>query len=171
VFRPVQAARRPVPLHPVTAAVCGLVSIGLLLSLSAAAAGDPELGPLPRPGGAGWWGVAAVLVLQALSVAWVGRFPATVLPGLAALPLVLALAVPGAAFTVTTVAELAGVFLAVVARPRRRLRVALGPPRCCWRPRSSLTRSAAAHRTPPRRSPVRCCRRSSSSGCRCCSGS
>ena len=124
--RPVQALRRPVPLHPVTAAGCGLVSIGLLLALPAAAAGDPAFGPVPRPGGAGWWTIAAVLVLQALAVAWVARFPTTVLPGLAALPLVLAWAVPGVAFTVTAVAELAGVFLAVVTRPpRRRLEVAL----------------------------------------------
>ncbi|MDN5915695.1 MAG: histidine kinase, partial [Pseudonocardia sp.] len=70
--------------------------------------------------------VAAVLVLQALVVAWVGRFPTTALPGLAALPLVLVWAAPGVAFTVTAVAELAGVFLAVVARPpRRRLWTAL----------------------------------------------
>jgi signal transduction histidine kinase len=126
VSRPVQALRRPVPLHPVTAAGCGLLSIGLLLALPAASAGDPAFGPVPRPGGAGWWTMVTVLVLQALAVAWVARFPTTVLPGLAALPLVLAWAVPGVAFTVTTVAELAGVFLAVVARPsRRRLEIAL----------------------------------------------
>ena len=119
--RPAQAPGRRAPLHPVTATVCGLVSIGMLLVLPAVAAADPEPGLLPRLGGAGWWTVAAVLVLQALAVAWVGRFPTTVLPGLAALPLVLAWVVPGAAFSLTTVAELAGVFLAVVARPPRRL--------------------------------------------------
>lgn len=125
--RPVQAPRRPVPLHPVTAAVCGLVAIGLLLSMQAAAATDPTFGPLPRPGATGWWAVATVLVLQAVATAWVSRFPTTVLPGLAAAPLVLAWVAPGAAFSLTAVAELAGVFLVVVARPpRRRLWFALG---------------------------------------------
>jgi signal transduction histidine kinase len=117
----VQVPRRPVPLHPVTAAVCGLAAIVLLTVLPAAAGADPAFGPAPHPGAAGWWATAAVLVLQALAVAWVGRFPTTVLPGLAALPLVLAWAAPGAVFSLTAVAELAGVFLAVVARPPRRL--------------------------------------------------
>jgi len=116
---PVQAANRPVPLRPVAAAACGLVSIGLLLCLPVVAAADPTLGPLPRPGG-GWWAVAAVLVLQALAVLWMGRFPTTALPGLAALPLVLAWVAPGVAFDLTAVAELTAVFLAVVARPPRR---------------------------------------------------
>jgi signal transduction histidine kinase len=125
VSRPVQAVRRPVPLHPVTAAVCGLVSIGLLLALPAAGAGDPEFGQVPDPGTAGWWTIAAVLVLQAVAVAWVGGFPTTLLPGLTALPLALAWAVPGPAFTVTVVAELTGAFLAAVARPPRGLWVAV----------------------------------------------
>ncbi|GAA5115295.1 sensor histidine kinase [Pseudonocardia adelaidensis] len=125
VSRPAQAPRRPAPLHPVVATVCGLVSIGLLLALPAAAARDPEVGPPPHPFGSGWWTVAAVLVLQAVAVAWVGRFRTTVLPGLAALPLVLSWAVPGPAFTLTAVAELAGVFLAVVAHGPRRPWVAL----------------------------------------------
>ncbi|TQM10012.1 sensor histidine kinase [Pseudonocardia kunmingensis] len=122
--RPAHVPRRPGPLHPVTAAVCGLVAIGLLLVLPAAAATDPSFGPMPRTGSAGWWVIAAVLVAQAVAVAWVGRFPTTVLPGLAALPLVMAWAVPSAAFSLTAVAELAGVFLAVVARPPRRRWVA-----------------------------------------------
>jgi signal transduction histidine kinase len=125
VSRPVQAPRSPAPLHPVTAAVCGLVAIGLLFVLPAAAASDPTFGPVHRTGGPAWWAFAAVLVLQAVAVAWVGRFPTTVLPALAALPLVVALTAPNAAFTVTAVAELAGVFLAVVARPARRRWTAL----------------------------------------------
>jgi signal transduction histidine kinase len=124
VSRSVQATARS-PLHPVTGTVCGLITIGLLLTLPAAAAADPEFGPLPDPGGPGWWTMAAVLVLQAVAVTWVGRFPTTVLPGLAALPLVLAWAAPNAAFTLTAVPELAAVFLAVVARPRRRPAVGL----------------------------------------------
>ncbi len=122
--RPAQARRRRAPLHPVAAVVCGLVSIGMLLVLPAATAAEPELG-LPPVGGAGWWTAAAVLGLQALAVAWVGRFPTTVLAGLAVAPLVLAWAAPGGAFSFTVIAELAAVFLAVVARPPRRTWVAL----------------------------------------------
>ncbi|MBP2364429.1 sensor histidine kinase [Pseudonocardia parietis] len=124
---PTQPPHRSAPLHPVPATVCGLVAIGLLFLLPSAAAADPTLGPVPSPADAGWWTVAAVLVLQALVVAWVGRFPATALPGLAALPFVLVWAAPGVAFSLTVVAQLTGVFLAVVARPpRRRLWGALG---------------------------------------------
>jgi signal transduction histidine kinase len=101
------------------AAASGAVSFGLLLSLPLIGAADPALG-LPRPGGAAWWTVAAVLVAQAVALVGVGRFPTAVLPGLAALPLVPAWVTPGPAFSLTAVAELAGVFLAVVARPSRR---------------------------------------------------
>lgn len=123
--RLVQAPRRSAPLHPMSATMCGLVSLGLLLSLPVAAVADPTLAPLPRPGGAGWWTVLAVLVIQAVAVMWVGRFPETVLPGLTAVPLVLFWGAAGAAFSLTAVAELAGVFLAVLARPLRGMRVAL----------------------------------------------
>ena len=37
VSRPVHAPRRPVPFHPGTAIVCGLVAIGLLIALPALA--------------------------------------------------------------------------------------------------------------------------------------
>ena len=48
------------------------------------------------------------------------RSPTTVLMFLAAVPLVAAWVTPGPAFSLTAVAELAGVFLAVVSRPTRR---------------------------------------------------
>jgi signal transduction histidine kinase len=121
VSRSVPAPARPVPLHPGTAVVCGLVAIGLLLVMPSAAATEPGFGPLPRPGDAGWWAVASVLVVQAVAVAGAARFPAVVLPGLTTVPLVLAVLAPGAAFGLTAVAELAGVFLVVIARPPRQL--------------------------------------------------
>jgi signal transduction histidine kinase len=102
-----------------------MVSIGLLFGLQGAAASDPTLPPPPAVGSAGWWLVVAVVVVQAVLVAWTGRFPTTVPPALTAVPLVLAVAAPGGAFTVTAVAEIAGVFLAVAARPPRGLWTAL----------------------------------------------
>ncbi|MCO1659371.1 sensor histidine kinase [Pseudonocardia humida] len=122
--RPAQARRRRAPLHPVAALVSGLVAIGMLLVLPTATASEPEPGP-PPVGGAGWWTVVAVLVLQAMAVVWGGRFPTAVLAGLAAAPLLLAWAVPGGAFSLSLVALLTGVFLAVAARPPRRVWVAL----------------------------------------------
>jgi signal transduction histidine kinase len=116
----------PAPLHPAAAAGAGLLSICLLLVLPPVTAAEPDF-TLPPPGGAGWWTVVAVLVAQAAAVAWVGRYPTTVLPGLTALPLVLVWVVPGGAFSATAVAELAGVFLVVADRPpRRRLWIAVG---------------------------------------------
>lgn len=118
--RPLQAPpHRTAPLHPVTATVCGLVAIGLLVALPSAAAADPSLGPVPGLGAPTWWTTAAVLVVQAVVVAWVGRFPTTALPALAAVPLLLVPAGVGAAFSLTAAAQLPGVFLAVVARPPR----------------------------------------------------
>jgi signal transduction histidine kinase len=119
VSRPAQEPARPAPLNPAAAAGSGLFAMCLLLTLPAVTAAEPDFS-LPRLGGAGWWTVIAVLVLQSLAVAWVGRFPTTVLPGLTALPLVLVWAAPGGVFSATAVAELAGVFLAVVARPPHR---------------------------------------------------
>ncbi|MGC7095363.1 sensor histidine kinase [Amycolatopsis lurida] len=63
----------------------------------------------------------AVLLLQAAGVAWVGRAPAVVVPGLAGVTLVLVPVAPGPAFTLTAVAVLVSVFLAVMARPARPL--------------------------------------------------
>jgi signal transduction histidine kinase len=121
---PVQAHRSR-PLHPGAALGSGVAAIGLLLFLASAAAADPDLGPVPGPGEAVWWVVAAVLLAQAVAVAWTGRAPAVVLPGLAAVALVLVPVAPGPAFTITAVAMLVAVFLAVVAHPLRRLWVPL----------------------------------------------
>jgi len=119
VSRPAQAPRPRAPLHPVAAVVCGLLSIALLLALQAVTAGEPGPGA-PPVGSAGWWAVVAVLVAQAGAVAWVGRFPTTVLPALTALPLLLVWAAPGPVFSGTALPEMAAVYLAVVARPPRR---------------------------------------------------
>ncbi|WP_060576786.1 MULTISPECIES: sensor histidine kinase [unclassified Pseudonocardia] len=115
---------RRAPLHPVAAVVSGVVSLGLLASLPVAASADPTLGPLPQAGAT--WAVAAVLVLQASAVVGVGRFPTALLPALTALPLVLPWTGPGVAYSLTAVAQMAGVLLAVAARPPRlTLRAAL----------------------------------------------
>ncbi|WP_214403183.1 sensor histidine kinase [Pseudonocardia lacus] len=111
--RPAQAA----PLHPVAAAVCGAVSIGMLLVLPVVGGPEAEPGLPPPPGSAGWWVVVAVLAAQALGVAWAGRFPAVVPPVLAAVALVLVWAAPGGTVSLGGVAGLAAVYLAVVSRP------------------------------------------------------
>ncbi|TCK21961.1 sensor histidine kinase [Pseudonocardia endophytica] len=113
------------PPNPVTAVVSGLVAVGLLLLLPVLAGPDPEAAALPRPGSPGWTAVAVVVLGQAVAVAWVRRLPLVLLPGLTALLLPLALLAPGPAFSLTAVAVLPGVFLAVLARDLRRLWPAL----------------------------------------------
>ncbi|MBN9794519.1 sensor histidine kinase [Pseudonocardia sp. TMWB2A] len=117
------AAQQPrrAPLRVPAAVGCAVLATALLLALPSAVGGDPDLGPVPRTGGAGWWAVVAVLVAQAVTVVWVSRSPVVALLGVTALPLLLAWAAPGGAYSLTAVAELAAVFLAVVARPLRRL--------------------------------------------------
>ncbi|BBG02609.1 MULTISPECIES: sensor histidine kinase [Pseudonocardia] len=110
------------PLRVVGAVVCGLVATALLLVLPVVAGADAGLDPVPHPGGTGWWVVAAVLVAQAVTLMWVSRAPAAVLIGVTALPLLLAWAAPGGAYSLTAVVQLVAVFLAVLAaRPLRRL--------------------------------------------------
>lgn len=122
---PVQESHRSRPLHPGAALGSGVAAIGLLLFLPSAAAADPDLGPVPGPGEAAWWAVAAVLLVQAVAVAWAGRAPTVVLVGLTTAALLLVPVAPGPAFTLTAVAVLVAVFLAAVAHPLRRLRVPL----------------------------------------------
>ncbi|MCS7482544.1 histidine kinase [Umezawaea endophytica] len=119
-----QSAQRSGPLHPWAALGTGAVSIGMLLFLPTAAEADPDLAPVPALGDAEWWTVAMVLLVQAVAVAWSGRAPGKVLPGLAVAALVLVRVSPGPAFTFTAVAVLVAVFLAVISRPARPL----------WRP-------------------------------------
>ncbi|MBP2327823.1 signal transduction histidine kinase [Kibdelosporangium banguiense] len=98
-----------------------MAAIGMLLFLPSAAEADPDLGPVPSPGGAAWWAVMTVLLVQAVMVAWAGRAPAVVLPGVTAVALVLVPVAPGSAFTLTAIAVLVSVFVAVTARPARPL--------------------------------------------------
>ncbi|ANY09429.1 sensor histidine kinase [Pseudonocardia sp. HH130630-07] len=109
----------PRPAHLVTAAACAVFSLVLLLVLPVVAADDPSLGSAPSPGGPGWWAVTAVLLAQAVLVAFVARAPAVVLPLITGLPVALVWAEPGSVFTLTAIAEIAAVFVAVVARPLR----------------------------------------------------
>lgn len=122
-LRPVLDRSRPP--HPWVALGCGVVAVGMLLVLPVVAGADPDLGPVDDPGGIRWWAVAVVLAVQAVAVAWTGRAPALVLPGLTALPLVTVPLFSGATFSLTAVAVLAATFLAVVGHPLRRLRLTL----------------------------------------------
>ena len=122
-LRPVLDRSRPT--HPWVALGCGLVAVGLLLVLPVLAGAEPDLGAVDGPGELRWWAVAAVLVVQAVAVAWADRAPMLVLPGLTALPLMTVPLFSSAAFSLTAVAVLAAVFLAVVGHPLRRLRLPL----------------------------------------------
>ncbi|HEX7306202.1 sensor histidine kinase [Lentzea sp.] len=113
------------PPHPWAALGDAVASIGMLLLLPSAAAPGSGLGPVPDTGNAEWWAVAVVLLLQAVAVAWTARAPGVVVPGVAGMALVLVPVSPGPAFTLTAVAVMVAVFLAVGARGVRPLRVPL----------------------------------------------
>ncbi|MGI5499116.1 sensor histidine kinase [Lentzea sp. CA-135723] len=121
VFLVAQAPQGSRPLYPVPALGSGVVSVGMLLLLPVAVGADPSVGPVPAAGTAAWWAVVAVLLAQAVVVAWAGRAPAVVLPLVPAVALLSVPAAPGAAFSFTAVAVLVAVFLAFVARPARPL--------------------------------------------------
>ncbi|WP_330276826.1 histidine kinase [Lentzea sp. NBC_00516] len=110
------------PLHPWAALSSGAVAICMLLVLPAAAGPGSGLGPVPALGDAAWWTVAVVLLAQAAAVTWTGRAPEVVVPGVAGMALVLVPMSPGPAFTLTAVAVMVAVFLAVAARAVRPLR-------------------------------------------------
>ncbi|MFD9702486.1 sensor histidine kinase [Lentzea sp. NPDC059081] len=117
-----QPAHQSPPLHPWAALGTAVASIGMLLLLPSAAGVGSGLGPVPARGDAEWWTVATVLLVQAAAVAWTARAPSAVVPGVAGMALVLIPVSPGPAFTLTAVAVMVAVFLAVGARGVRPLR-------------------------------------------------
>ncbi|GLY48669.1 histidine kinase [Lentzea sp. NBRC 102530] len=118
-----QPAHQFRPLHRWAALGTGVASVGMLLLLPGAAGTGSGL--VPAPGDAAWWAVAVVLSMQAATVAWTTRAPGAVVPAVAGMALVLIPASPGPAFSLTAVAVMASVFVAVAARGVRPLRGSL----------------------------------------------
>ncbi|WP_121257661.1 sensor histidine kinase [Nocardioides ferulae] len=100
----------------VVSLVCGVLSLGLLAVVTAV--GETPA-TLPSPGEAAWWVAAAALSVQAASLTWARTRPVPALLGVG-LPIPV-MAVAGAldATSLTSLAVVAGVYLAASAHPVR----------------------------------------------------
>lgn len=111
----------------VSALASGALAIGgLLVLLLDPAELDESLASVP-PAGAARWTVIALILSQTVALLWARRLSRMVLLAVALVPMVHAIVVPGATFSLTTVAVSFGVFWASFRLPPRRLWVALPP--------------------------------------------
>lgn len=103
------------------AAVCGLVSLGLLVAASLTVSGDPAAIGFPHPGDPAWWCTVVVLVVQAACLVWVRRFPLAALTAVGGAPLVLVLAYPNGTASLSALAVAVAIYLVVSANAFRPL--------------------------------------------------
>lgn len=103
------------------AAGCFLVALALLLTIPGAEA-DSGDSPSPLPvGSPGWWATVATVVVQAVAVTGVHRFPRVAPIAVVAIALPLAALTPGSFYSVTNLAVLTAVYLVGVRLERRPL--------------------------------------------------
>jgi signal transduction histidine kinase len=108
------------------AVVCGALALGGAVALPFLAAAEPEHDIHPvSPADGAWWVAVALILAQVIGLLWAKRSPRMVLAGVTLVPLVHAVAIPGATFSLTTVAVSFGVFWAVLREPLARLGVTL----------------------------------------------
>jgi len=110
----------------IPAALSGiLVFVGLLvLPLMQAAQPDEGLVAL-SPADPGWWVAVVLLAAQTVALLWAKQEPRLVLGAVVAASAILAVTAPQSAFSLTAVAIMIAVFLAVAREPLRALRVVL----------------------------------------------
>lgn len=112
----------------VRAVVCWAVAVGALLVVSLAADIDPELSDdVVGVGTSSWWVTVLAVTGQAAALVWARSAPRVVLPLLAAVSLVAALAGAGGLVGLTSLAVMVASYVAVVERPAGGVR---GPAIC-----------------------------------------
>lgn len=120
------SSRRALPgvTEAVSALASGTLAIGALLALPLLdpAEFDKSLVPL---GGAIWWTVIALILVQTAALLWARRMTLVVLSVVSLVALAHAIVVPGITFSLVTVAVSFAVFWVAFRQPPRRLRVAL----------------------------------------------
>lgn len=120
------SSRRALPgvTEAVPALASGTLAIGALLALPLLdpAEFDKSLVPL---GGAIWWTVIALILVQTAALLWARRMTLVVLSVVSLVALAHAIVVPGITFSLVTVAVSFAVFWVAFRQPPRRLRVAL----------------------------------------------
>ena len=114
------ALARPLRRDVITAVVCWVVAIGLLLIVPTMSAGDPELAAATTDlGTATWWVVALALTVQAAALVWVRAAPRIVLLLVTAIPLAVAWVGVGGLFGLMALAVMTASYVAVADRPMR----------------------------------------------------
>jgi signal transduction histidine kinase len=115
-------APRPSATEVAAAVASGALAIGGAIALPFLVAAEPEHGFVAvSPSDAAWWIVVVLVVGQAVGLLWAKRSPWMVLSVVALVPLVHAAVIPGATFSLTTVAVSFGVFWAALRGPAARL--------------------------------------------------
>lgn len=118
----VDTLRAPNAADAAIAVLGGVGGIGLLLLLEDLIADVPGAAPaVPAVGTAGWWLVAAVILVQSAFLAWARHIPQAVLLSVSAAAFLLALTMPGAVLDVTALAIVIAVFFAFLVTPSRGL--------------------------------------------------
>jgi signal transduction histidine kinase len=106
----------------VSAAASGVLAVGGALALPLLASAEPdEAIAVVSPVDVAWWVAVALILVQTAALLWAKRAPTGVLSAVAAIPLIHAFAIPGATFSLMTVAVSFGVVWAVLREPSRRL--------------------------------------------------
>lgn len=120
--RPLARPTRVGVTEVVSAVACGILALsGALILPPFAAAEQKESIPSISPSDAAWWALVAVLLFQAIVLAWAKRSPRTVLLTVAAVGVVYTIAVPEAVPSLAAIAVSFGTFWAVLREPLRRL--------------------------------------------------
>ena len=115
---------RPTRAEVIAALVSGALAVGGALSLPDLAAESGVVIDI-TPSDAVWWVLIALIAVQVVALLWAGHAPRAVLAVVAAVPVVHSIVLPGATFSIVTVAVSFAVFWAVVRRPLRQLVVVL----------------------------------------------
>jgi signal transduction histidine kinase len=113
---------RPSATEVAAALASGALGLGGAIALPLLMAVEPEHGiRAVSPSDSAWWLAVALIAVQAIGLLWAKRSPRMVLSVIALFPLLHAFAIPGATFSLTTVAVSFGVFWAVFREPIARL--------------------------------------------------
>ena len=109
---------RPQRRDVVRAVVCWAIAVGTLLILSVVADADPEFSDdIAALGTSPWWATILAVTGQAVALVWVRAAPRTVLPLVAAMPLLVAWVGVGGLIGLTSLAVIVASYVAVVERP------------------------------------------------------
>lgn len=115
-------SQRPSVSERVAALASATLAIGGLLLLPFLAATEPDAGNgSVTVGEPSWWIVLAVILVQTAALLWVKRSPRMMLALIAVIPAAHAILVPGATFSLVTIAVSFAVFWAVIREPLRRV--------------------------------------------------